>query len=222
MNIKQLKKIKGILFDLDGTLVSNDGIQEESILKTFDFFNINIPLKEFSERFTGKGLPQIEKELIKEFNLDIKEGDIREKRKEIVVKLLSEKKSKCTYFAKEIIEFLNTKYPLAICSAGEKEEVHLKLKNNDLLKYFKKVITAQDVERSKPYPDIYIKGALELGLSPKECLAFEDTVTGLVSAKEAGTICFVIPSRIDNIQDFSLADKVLKTLKDAYNILKSI
>ncbi|NMB47812.1 HAD family phosphatase, partial [Patescibacteria group bacterium] len=123
MNIKQLKKIKGILFDLDGTLVSNDGIQEESILKTFDFFNINIPLKEFSERFTGKGLPQIEKELIKEFNLDIKEGDIREKRKEIVVKLLSEKKSKCTYYAKEIIEFLNSKYPLAICSAGEKEEV---------------------------------------------------------------------------------------------------
>jgi len=109
MDIKQLKKIKGILFDLDGTLVSNDGIQEESILKTFDFFNINIPLEEFPKRFTGKGLPQIERELIKEFDLDIKEGGIREKRKEIIVKLLSEKKTKCTYFAKEIIEFLKHK-----------------------------------------------------------------------------------------------------------------
>ncbi len=222
MDINKLKNIRAILFDLDGTLVSDEDIQVETMLKTINFFNIDMSIQEFSKRFSGKGLFQIEEDLIREFNLKIKQGDIRRKRKEIVIELLSKRKTCCTYFAKELVQFLNKRYPLAICSAGEKEEVLLKLKNNNLLKYFKKIICAEDVERSKPYPDIYIKGAKELGFIPKECLAFEDSITGLTAAKSAGTVCFVVPNKKAKEQDFFLADKILKSLEEAYNIFKVI
>ena len=222
MDINRLKNIRAILFDLDGTLVSDEDIQVETMLKTINFFNIDMSIQEFSKRFSGKGLFQIEEDLIREFNLKIKQGDIRRKRKEIVIELLSKRKTCCTYFAKELVQFLNKRYPLAICSAGEKEEVLLKLKNNNLLKYFKKIICAEDVERSKPYPDIYIKGAKELGFIPKECLAFEDSIMGLTAAKSAGTVCFVVPDKKLKQQDFFLADRILESLEEAYNIFKNI
>lgn len=222
MDINILKNIRAILFDLDGTLVSDEDIQVETMLKIINFFNINMSIQEFSKRFSGKGLFQIEEDLIREFNLKIKQGDIRRKRKEIVIELLSKRKTCCTYFAKELVQFLNKRYPLAICSAGEKEEVLLKLKNNNLLKYFKKIICAEDVERSKPYPDIYIKGAKELGFIPKECLAFEDSIMGLTAAKSAGTVCFVVPDKKLKQQDFFLADRILESLEEAYNIFKNI
>lgn len=222
MDINRLKNIRAILFDLDGTLVSDEDVQVEAMLKTINFFNIDMSIQEFSKRFSGKGLFQIEEDLIREFNLKIKQGDIRKKRKEIVIELLSKRKTCCTYFAKELVQFLNKRYPLAICSAGEKEEVLLKLKNNNLLKYFKKIICAEDVERSKPYPDIYIKGAKELGFIPKECLAFEDSIMGLTAAKSAGTVCFVVPDKKLKQQDFFLADRILESLEEAYNIFKNI
>lgn len=217
-----LKKIKAILFDLDGTLVSDDELQKEALIKTIDFFDLKIPLSEYPQRFIGKSLCQIEEDLIKEFGLIIKRGDVRRKRKEIIVNLLSKERTCCTHYAKELIHFLSEKYPLAICSAGEKEEILLKLKNNNLLKYFKKIVSAEDVEKSKPYPDIYIKGAKELGFEPQECLSFEDSVSGMRAAKGAGTICFVIPNKKENREDFLLADRILESLEEAYHILKNI
>ena len=218
----RLKNVKAVLFDLDGTLVSDDDLQIKAISKTIDFFNIDIPLCEYPKRFIGKSLSQIEENIIKEFNLKIEKGAIREKRKEIIVDLLSKEKTCLTYYAKDLIKFLSKKYPLAICSAGEKKEILLKLKNNNLLKYFKKIISVEDVEKSKPYPDIYIKGAKELGFDPKECLAFEDSVSGMKAAKRAGVICFVIPNKKEKREDFLPADRILESLEEAYHILKNI
>lgn len=220
--MNELKRIKAILFDLDGTLVYDEEIQKKALTKTIDSFNLNISLNEFFQRFTGKNLVQIEEDLIKEFEEIIKKGEFRKRRKDFVVDLLSKQKTRCTHYAKEFLEFVSQKYPLAICSAGEKEEILLKLKNNDLLKYFKKIISAGDVERSKPYPDIYLKGAKELGFEPRECLSFEDSVLGVQAAKSAGTICFVVPNKKANKEDFSIADRILESLEEAYNILKNI
>ncbi len=220
MPIHQLKKIKAVLFDLDGTLVENGSIQKDATRQTLDFFGINITMNEFTQKYSNKEYIQVEKELIEDFRLNAKQGDITNKRKEIVLRLLSTRETKCTYFAKELLQYLYKKYPLAICSAGEREEVYLKLKNNNLLKYFKKIVSAGDVEKSKPHPDIYLKGAFDLGFKTEKCLAFEDTTMGVLAAKRAGTLCFAVPSKGE--KDFSLADKVLDSLKDAYDILKSI
>ena len=219
MLIHQLKKIKAVLFDLDGTLVENGSIQKDATRQALDFFGINITMNEFTQKYSNKEYIQVEKELIEDFRLNAKQGDITNKRKEIVFVLLSTTRNKVTYFAKINSIFIQ-KISLAICSAGEREEVYLKLKNNNLLKYFKKIVSAGDVEKSKPHPDIYLKGAFDLGFKTEKCLAFEDTTMGVLAAKRAGALCFAVPSKGE--KDFSLADKVLDSLKDAYDILKSI
>ena len=49
------------------------------------------------------------------------------------------------------------------------------------------IVTAEDITRSKPAPDCYLKGAELLGFAPVECLSFEDSFSGLQAALDAGT-----------------------------------
>lgn len=220
--MKNLKNIKAILFDLDGTLVHDKEAQEQAFKKTLESFNLHIPSEEYPQRFLNKNILQIEEDLIKEFDLKIKKGAFREKRKELISELLSKETTSCSHYAKELLEFLSRRYPLAICSSGERQEVFAKLECNNLLKYFQRIVSAEDVQNLKPYPDVYLKGAQELGVKIEDCLAFEDSLPGVQAAKTAGALCFAIPSQNQKKQDFALADKVLKSLEEGYSLFQKI
>lgn len=62
---------------------------------------------------------------------------------------------------------------------------------------FDVVIGGDDVERGKPFPDPYLKAAAALGVRPEDCVAFEDSITGLRSAEAAGTKAVGIPNFIE-------------------------
>jgi HAD superfamily hydrolase (TIGR01509 family) len=67
----------------------------------------------------------------------------------------------------------------------------LKLQN-----FFAVIVGSEDTLEGKPHPEIYLKTAEKLGFSPGECLAFEDTPSGIKSAKSAGikTVIAVLTS----------------------------
>ena len=73
----------------------------------------------------------------------------------------------------------------------ESIERHLSAVN--LLHRFRKLCSGHKVPNSKPAPDIYLLGAKELGLDPTECLALEDSPTGVLSAYRAGCLTVMIP-----------------------------
>lgn len=52
--------------------------------------------------------------------------------------------------------------------------------------YFDEILTSEDFEESKPSPDCYLKAAARFGLSPKECIVFEDSFNGLRSGIASG------------------------------------
>jgi HAD superfamily hydrolase (TIGR01509 family) len=59
---------------------------------------------------------------------------------------------------------------------------------------FAVIVTADDVERTKPAPDPYLAAARALGVSPSACVVIEDTLTGVTSAEAAGCQVLVVPS----------------------------
>jgi beta-phosphoglucomutase len=56
----------------------------------------------------------------------------------------------------------------------------------DLRRYFKVAVNGQQVDRPKPFPDIYLKAAELLGLEPRDCIVFEDSPTGAQAGIAAG------------------------------------
>jgi HAD superfamily hydrolase (TIGR01509 family) len=62
---------------------------------------------------------------------------------------------------------------------------------------FDVIVAGDDVTRGKPHPEAYEKAAALLGFEPKNCIAFEDSITGLTSAEAAGTYAIGIPNIIE-------------------------
>lgn len=83
---------------------------------------------------------------------------------------------------------------LALASNSPAILCKLVLRELDLVRRFDAVVTADDVEAGKPDPAIYLLAASRLGVEPRECLAFEDTLTGVRAARAAGMRVVAIPS----------------------------
>ena len=73
------------------------------------------------------------------------------------------------------------------------ESIQKHLSAVNLLHRFQKLCSGHDIPNTKPAPDIYLLGAKELGLEPSECLALEDSPTGILSAYRAGCLPVMIP-----------------------------
>jgi HAD superfamily hydrolase (TIGR01509 family) len=66
------------------------------------------------------------------------------------------------------------------------------LKNNDIYHYFDTIVSSGEVANGKPSPDVFLKAAEELGVSPDQCLVFEDTHAGVMGAKNAGMTVYAV------------------------------
>jgi HAD superfamily hydrolase (TIGR01509 family) len=93
--------------------------------------------------------------------------------------------------ARELVRALGAEIPLAIASGARREEIEAILRAGGLRDAFTAVVGAEDAPRTKPDPAPYLEAARLLephapGLVPAQCVAFEDTVAGVVAALGAG------------------------------------
>jgi HAD superfamily hydrolase (TIGR01509 family) len=71
-----------------------------------------------------------------------------------------------------------------------------------------------DVQRTKPAPDLYLAVVDCLGVEPAEAVAVEDSAVGVEAAKEAGLFCVAVPSALTSGHDFRRADLILDSLAE--------
>lgn len=83
---------------------------------------------------------------------------------------------------------------MAIGSAAMMANIDFVLDNTNTRKYFETIVSADDVISSKPHPETFLKCAEGLGMTPSECIVFEDTPKGVECAANAGMKAIVIQS----------------------------
>jgi HAD superfamily hydrolase (TIGR01509 family) len=76
---------------------------------------------------------------------------------------------------------------------------------------FEITVSSDDVEHSKPAPDIYLLACERLGVEPSEALALEDSASGVAAAKAAGLTCIAVPQFAET--DVAAADQVVDSLE---------
>ncbi len=84
---------------------------------------------------------------------------------------------------------------LAVASSSPQSLINCALARMDLSDCFSVLCSAEKQEFGKPHPGVYLAAARELAVDPKECLAFEDSLNGMNSAKTAGMSVVVVPAR---------------------------
>jgi HAD superfamily hydrolase (TIGR01509 family) len=205
-------KLKGVIFDGDGVLFDTEKLHVIAWKKVFNSHNIELKEDDFTE---GVGVE--DKTFLKKLkeNRKIKkdlkiEELVREKNKELL-KIVNKENAKVFEEIKEILKFLKNKYKIAVASNSEKKFVLKVLKITGIYDFFDLIITRDDVENPKPFPDIYIEVSKKLKIPVENMIAFEDSETGILSAKSSGIFCIAIP-----------ATQTLEKLKNADIIIDKI
>ena len=82
-------------------------------------------------------------------------------------------------------------YPCCVASSGESARIRLALGLTGLLGYFDgRLFSAEEVSRGKPFPDLFLHAAAQMGASPGACIVIEDSLAGVTGARAAGMRVF--------------------------------
>ncbi len=96
-------------------------------------------------------------------------------------------------YARELLKLLRENgVRTAIASSNAIEMIEVCLRSNSIEDKFDKIVTADQVERGKPYPDVYLYAAECIGADPARCLVFEDIPAGIKAAKAAGMTAIAV------------------------------
>lgn len=102
---------------------------------------------------------------------------------------------------------------MAIASAAIADNINFIVDNLDIRQYFDALVSADDVENSKPDPETFLIAAEKLQFDPADCIVFEDAPKGVEAAQNAGMKCIVITTAHPK-EDFEQYDNVIGYIRD--------
>lgn len=181
--------VRGLLFDLDGTLVSTKEANFCSYRDAFEEFGHFLTREEF-EGTWGRDSRDFVPEIMPGLSVD----DCLALR--VRKSVLYEKYLDQTIPNKPLIEFVRLVAPThktALVSTAKSVNARQILAVHRLDGLFDVVVFGDDLTRSKPDPEGYNKALAELGLDPADCVAFEDSETGHAAATAAGLKVITVP-----------------------------
>jgi HAD superfamily hydrolase (TIGR01509 family) len=204
--------IKALIFDLDGTLADTELLHYRAWKKTLLNNGVSqLPLETFM-KYVGTSNEKVAGDYIESDDIRKNLTELVREKQDIYMDLIPE--TQLLRGAREIITRYHPALRLAIASSSHKKEIMTLLKTQELESYFELVIGGDMVKQRKPDPEIYLKAQQTLGVSPRECIAFEDSEHGLNSAKNAGMYGVAIPNEFTLNHNFVRADLILTSLTE--------
>jgi beta-phosphoglucomutase-like phosphatase (HAD superfamily) len=88
----------------------------------------------------------------------------------------------------------NNNITIGIATSANKENVDFIMDNTGIKGYFQEIVDADQIEKGKPSPEIYLKTADKLGYIPTKCIVVEDSISGIMSGKNANMKVIAITS----------------------------
>ena len=175
--------------------------------------------------FVSEGIFQFNRK-----NLDVLKVQFNEK----TIKKLVEKRAKAELELSSCIELidgsfdllnsLQGKIKLALATMNNKQVIEQMLNNCGLISLFDVVLSANEVEKTKPNPEIFLKCASKLALKPSSIVVIEDSKFGVRAAKAAKMKCIAVLSGVSKKKELELEnpDLIVGSIKEKEEILKFI
>lgn len=176
-----LKNIEGAVFDLDGTLLDSSWVWEKVDEKFLGDRGFQVQ-DDYVDEISPLGAERAAVYTIERFGLNEDKDDIVREWIEMAKKEYATEVV-CKPYAKEFLEELHKlNIKMAVATSSDRELFMKTLEREGILKYFQKIVTVDEVERGKGYPDIYEEAARRIKVNPHKCLVFEDILAGVTGA----------------------------------------
>lgn len=176
--------IKAVIFDLDGTLIDSMWVWEKIDQDYLKSHGLNVP-KDLKDKINHLTFNETAIFFKKEYSIPDSIETIVNCWNSMALKHYS-KNIKLKKGAKELLNSLKTlNIKIGLATSNSKVLLNAALKSTDTLHFFDCITTTDEVDKGKIEPDIFLLTAKKLGVSPNECIVFEDILEAAYGAKKA-------------------------------------
>lgn len=175
---------KGLIFDLDGTILDSMPLHHQGYNYALQPYNIHYPKDIFYSR---GGIPTRDTLLLIAEEYNIQAFDVDQSlaaKRQFVEQNLDDIQLIEPVF--DVIRTYHAKLPMSVGTGSNRKVVAELFERFSLGEYITHVVTATDVKHYKPHPETFLKCAELMGVDPEYCTVFEDGKPGMQAAREAG------------------------------------
>lgn len=205
--------VQGILFDMDGVLVDSEEYIFEAAKRMFAEHGVSVKPTD-ALPFVGTGENRYISGIgeLNGFTVDI---ECDKARTYAIYEKISRGKLQALPGVHSFIDQCKTKgLKIAVASSADRIKIEINLREIGLEStLFDAVISGEDVKLKKPFPDIYLLAAKQIGIKPEDCLVVEDAISGITAGKAAGCKCLALTTSF-SAEKLTEADWICKDLSE--------
>ncbi len=184
--------MRAILFDMDGVLADSEPLICEAARAMFREQGLEVFPEDFHP-FVGAGENRYIGGVAEKYGLPLDLAKAKARTYELYLKMVPERLYVFPGAADLVRACRAEGWPCAVASSADRIKVDANLRKIGLPPdAWQAVVTAEDVERRKPHPDIFLTAASRLGVQPSDCTVVEDAVNGIAAARAAGMRCVAV------------------------------
>lgn len=204
-----------VIFDMDGLLIDSEPYWQEAAVETLEQFNVALTMEQYHFT-TGLRTKEWLEYWFSYFKLDMRHANGTG---ETIVKKAIEKikeKGKVMPGVHHTLSlFKEKKFKIGLATSSPPALIEVVVDKLGIRDFFQAWSSAETLPFSKPHPQVYMNCAEKLDSSPLECICFEDSFNGMISAKAARMKCVVVPaSELYDQTKWDAADMKLRSLND--------
>jgi HAD superfamily hydrolase (TIGR01509 family) len=206
--------LKAIVFDMDGVIVDSEPLHFAADLLTAEDYKVRVTEDDLIA-YVGTTGPDMWADLIVKYGIPDTVGGVIARQTRHKLELLAKRRMVAIPGVRELLaEARNRGLRIGLASSSPRYFIEAMIENLGIGEYFGAVVSGEEVARSKPAPDIFLRTAELLGITPGACLVVEDSGHGVRAAKAAGMACVGFVNPTSGAQDLSPADIVVKSISD--------
>lgn len=184
-----MSQIKLVLFDCDGVIVDSERLSIQMLRDDLAAHGLDLPVAEVNSLFVG-GTLSGGMALARSMGAELPDDWLDDFYPKLYAHLAKE--VELVPGIGEVLDELDARgVPYAVGSNGRVKKMHVTLGKTGLLSRFEgKLYSGQEMDKPKPFPDVYLAAAADHGIDPADCAVIEDSVNGIKAGHAAGMQCF--------------------------------
>ncbi len=204
-----------VIFDMDGVLVDSEPMHMRLEREMFE--RLSLPISEAEHQaFVGMSPAGMWGTIKARFDLPHAVDDLVEMDTDVKAREIGATPLEPIDGVEELIADLeDAGCELAVASSSQKRLIEAVTEGLGLRQRFSQLVSAEEVRRGKPHPDVFLRAAELCGRKPADCLVIEDSANGVRAALAAGMKCVGFVNESAGRQDLSGADLVVRNFGDA-------
>ncbi|MBC8491324.1 MAG: HAD family phosphatase [Candidatus Marinimicrobia bacterium] len=214
-----MQKIEAIIFDFDGVVVDSEPLYEVAEKRLFAEYGVTVPDEDW-KIFKGSSEMGFYRLVRDRYNIDVPIDELHRKGRNFLLETFA---GGLHYFPgfETFLGKIKDRYKTGLVTATSGEILDWIFRNTPIRNPFSNVITAEDVNNSKPHPEPFQKICRMMNVSPENTIVIEDSIMGIRSALAAGAITIGFLSSF-TAKDLAAAHFTARNYGEIENLVFSI